>query len=253
MSAVTKPNDFSSHPYTVLIADDDDIGRHALFRLLERQGYRTIEARTGAEVREVLRTEAVDLLITDIKMEGNSRLELLEFLSTAPLRVSVILMTGFPTVETAAAATSFAAAAYLIKPIDLEQLLNLVRKQYVQRMTLRGLQQSRRRQEDVLERMRRLESLLEAPECRASNEMLFTYVSLAFDSAAESLQDMKTLLNAALSEGGLDVAEQFRQSRPAALVGAIHEAIQVIDRTRHSFKSKELAALRQKLESVLSG
>jgi hypothetical protein len=99
--------------------------------------------------------------------------------------------------------------------------------------------------------MRQFEAALDLSNRGAASDMVQSYACLAFESALDSLIDVKVLLKAALCQSGSELTEHFRQSRPAVLIGAIQEAITVIDRTKHSFKSRELAALRQKLESVL--
>jgi hypothetical protein len=99
--------------------------------------------------------------------------------------------------------------------------------------------------------MREFEAALDPPNRDAASETVQSYACLAFESALDSLIDLKVLLKCALNQGGAELTKHFSQSRPAVLMGAIQEAISVIDRTRHSFKSRELAALREKLEAVL--
>lgn len=251
MSGITPPELVDSNLYRILVADDDEIGRKAVCRILERAGYTYVEAASGTDARQILAEEGIELVLADIKMEGNMQLELLEYLSHLTPRVPAVLMTGHPSVETAAAATAFAVSAYLLKPLDPQELLKIVQKEHAHKGMVRRLQLHRQRQESLLEHMRQFEATLDLPNRGAASDMVQSYACLAFESALDSLIDVKVLLKAALSQGGSELTEHFSQSRPAVLMGAIQEAINVIDHTKHSFKSRELAALRQKLESVL--
>jgi CheY-like chemotaxis protein len=251
MTGTTTPGAVDSNPYRILVAEDDEIGRKAVCRILERAGYACVETISGTEARQVLEAGGIDLVLADIKMEGNMRLELLEYLSRLTPRVPAVLMTGHPTVQTAAAATAFAVSAYLLKPLDPQELLKVVQKEHAHKNMVRRLQLHRQRQENLLEQMRQFEAALDLPNRNAASDMVQSYASLVFENALESLIGVKALLNAALSQSGPELTKHFSQSRPAVLMGAIQEAINVIDRTKHSFKSRELAALRQKLESVL--
>ena len=241
----------SAFKFTILIADDDDIGRKGVLRLLSREGFQCLEAKTGSEAQEILHAGNVDLMLADIKMQGNTELELLKYLQEIKPRVPVILMTGYPTVETAVAATSFSAAAYLLKPLDPEKLIETVRKELEFRMVLIGLHQSLLRQESMMEGMRKLEAALGLSSHKAENELVASYANLAFENAINTLIELKEMMKPVLARNRVELNECFNRSRPAALISALHEAIQVIDRTKSSFKSKELAALRQKLEGVL--
>jgi hypothetical protein len=160
-------------------------------------------------------------------------------------------MTGHPTVETAAMAASSAVSAYLLKPLDPKELLGVVQREHAHITMVRRLQLHRQRQESLLSSMREFESALDLSSRGAASDMVQSYACLAFENALESLIGVKTLLSATLSRGGPELVKHFSLSRPAVLMGAIQEAISVIDRTKHSFKSRELAALRQKLEAVL--
>ena len=56
---------------TIVLVDDEDLVRRLVLRLLEREGYRVIEATTGEEGLEILSDcEKVDLLLTDVTLPG---------------------------------------------------------------------------------------------------------------------------------------------------------------------------------------
>ena len=72
--------------------------------------------------------DTFNLVITDLRLPGLSGLELVRQLHAAQPRLPIILTTGFGTTETAIEATKFGAYDYLLKPFDMPQLIELVRK-----------------------------------------------------------------------------------------------------------------------------
>ena len=70
---------------TVVIADDSDINRNVLIRLLEPAGFKTIEARNGKEVLEILRNQGAPLVLMDIRMPIMNGLEATQEIRKDPL------------------------------------------------------------------------------------------------------------------------------------------------------------------------
>src|SRR6202451_4105941 len=60
---------------TVLIVDDDPQVRKALFTILTAQGYLVMEAKTGDEALEKIRSERTDLILLDVNMPGRSGIQ----------------------------------------------------------------------------------------------------------------------------------------------------------------------------------
>lgn len=251
MSETTIREPLTRGNFSILIADDDDVGRRAVTRLLGREAYDCIEAGSGQEAQGLLAARKIDLVITDIRMPGNTELELLHHLEGLRPRIPVIVITGHPTVETAMAATSFAASAYLTKPIDPKKLIDVVHKEFKLRLTLQALKLSRQRQEAVLAQMQDLEHAIDLSSRSTAFELAASYTTLTFDNTISTLRTLKETLHSLLEENKEKLNECLNQNRPTELIGAIQEAIRVIEQTKHSFKSKELAALKQKLEEVL--
>ena len=57
------PSEASRKDYTVLVADDDDLGRHAIARLIEREGYTCLEARTAQEALAAVEASRIHLCL----------------------------------------------------------------------------------------------------------------------------------------------------------------------------------------------
>jgi CheY-like chemotaxis protein/anti-sigma regulatory factor (Ser/Thr protein kinase) len=111
---------------TVLLADDDRTGRMVFRRALEYEGYKVIEANDGLSALEALKSEPVDLLITDIVMPGLDGIELLERARELNPDLRAIVMTGHKTNEAVISAFRNKACDFLSKPFHLEELLEAI-------------------------------------------------------------------------------------------------------------------------------
>ena len=99
-------NERSPHfPLCVVVGEDDGEMRRLVVQALRRDGYEVREAADGSALLELMRQrasigQAVDLVISDIRMPGCNGLQVLERLRSANDRVPVILMTAFGDDET---------------------------------------------------------------------------------------------------------------------------------------------------------
>jgi DNA-binding NtrC family response regulator len=110
----------------ILVVEDDPDLLAFFGDVLEGAGYRVAPAGSGRTAEGVLRTAPVDAVITDLKMPVMSGLEVLKFAKKVDPEIVVILVTGFPAVETAVEAMKFGALDYLVKPVSSEQLLGVL-------------------------------------------------------------------------------------------------------------------------------
>jgi CheY-like chemotaxis protein len=85
----------------ILIADDEERFMHSTAAFLRQEGYECACAPDAATVAAMLREDPYDLLIADIKMPGNRNLELIRELSHRAEELSVILVTGCPSLQSA--------------------------------------------------------------------------------------------------------------------------------------------------------
>jgi DNA-binding NtrC family response regulator len=119
-------------PPRVLLAEDDEDMREMLAGVLRRDGYDVIEARDGFQLLQYLAThtpaaeDAVDLVISDIRMPGKNGLDVLAGLRWADPATPVVLITGFGDLRTHLEAKRLGAAAVLDKPFDLQQLRSVI-------------------------------------------------------------------------------------------------------------------------------
>jgi len=118
---------------TVLVADDDRTIRRNLVRLLQSEGYQTLEAANGDEALACISAENPDAVLLDLKMPGRDGLEVLGELGPALADLPVIVVTAFGGSAAAIEAMRRGAYDYLSKPFDLDEVLLTLRRALRQR------------------------------------------------------------------------------------------------------------------------
>ena len=112
--------------YTIVIADDEKNTREGLRWALERKTLSIHLAADGEEALQIIRSEPVDILLTDLKMPKLDGMELLARVRQESPSTEVVMLTGHGTVESAVDAMKAGAFDYLIKPINIDELNLLV-------------------------------------------------------------------------------------------------------------------------------
>lgn len=110
----------------VLVVDDEQGIRTFVRAFLERAGYDVAVAEDTDSAREQLASKQYDVVLSDIVLPGSSGVELLKAIREASPEVQVIMMTGAPTLETAAEAVRAGASDYLSKPVGKDAILKAV-------------------------------------------------------------------------------------------------------------------------------
>ncbi|HUA38111.1 MAG TPA: sigma-54 dependent transcriptional regulator [Candidatus Sulfopaludibacter sp.] len=112
----------------ILLIDDDAGIRDNLQQVLSGEGYAVVMERRGDDGLARAAKESFNVVITDLKLPGLSGLDLVRQLHAAQPRLPIILITAFGTTQTAIEATKFGAYDYLLKPFEMPQLLELIRR-----------------------------------------------------------------------------------------------------------------------------
>lgn len=111
---------------TVLLAEDDAPSRQIYHTVLEGEGYKVIDVPDGKSALEVLDTQPIDLLVTDIMMPGMTGIELLQRARQKHPNLRAIVMTGHKTSEAVIGAMRNSACEFLEKPFRTEELVDAV-------------------------------------------------------------------------------------------------------------------------------
>lgn len=106
----------------ILIVDDNYDMLELLQRHLKSFNFHTYKASSVVEAIEVLKTTSIDLLITDLQMPEINGIELIKYTSEHFPFIPKLVITGYPSVDTAINAVKSGALDYLIKPFTSEEL-----------------------------------------------------------------------------------------------------------------------------------
>ncbi|MBE7558292.1 sigma-54-dependent Fis family transcriptional regulator [bacterium] len=110
----------------ILVVDDDASQRSLLECFLRGRGYEVLTADTGEAALAILSSEAIDMVISDVRMPGISGLETLRRARQSHAVLPVLLVTAYADIRDAVGAMRDGAVNYLEKPIDLDELLATV-------------------------------------------------------------------------------------------------------------------------------
>ncbi|MDP0490505.1 MAG: sigma-54 dependent transcriptional regulator [Verrucomicrobiota bacterium JB023] len=111
----------------LLIVDDEKPTRDGLRMALD-ESFDTYVAADLAQAREVLKAEKVDLLLTDLRLGAESGMDLLEEALRMPQPPVCLIMTAYGSVDTAVEAMRRGAFHFLTKPLNLDEVENLLKK-----------------------------------------------------------------------------------------------------------------------------
>jgi DNA-binding NtrC family response regulator len=106
----------------ILVLDDIADAGLMVKRLLERKGHQVAVFTEEEEALAYIRTNLVEVAILDIRLKKMSGVEMLEEIRKISPSTRVLMLTGYPTLETARRSQELGAFDYCIKPIDKEEL-----------------------------------------------------------------------------------------------------------------------------------
>lgn len=112
----------------IVIVDDEAAMRNGLKECLGEDQYRITTCADATEAQNTLTQQAVDLVITDLVMQGRDGMELLEWIRHHHPGIPVIMITGYSTVASAVEAMRNGAVDYIPKPFELDEVRITVRK-----------------------------------------------------------------------------------------------------------------------------
>ena len=110
----------------ILVVDDELLIRDLLYDFFSSRNYEIILAESGSKALDVLGTEDVDLILTDLKMPDMDGLEMIKKAGALKDGPPVIIMTGFPSIESAIEALRLKVADYVIKPFNINRLFESI-------------------------------------------------------------------------------------------------------------------------------
>ena len=118
---------------TILTIDDEENIRNGLADNFELEGYNVLQASNGKEGLAIVAKGGVDLVITDLRMDGISGEEVVQHVTTENPGIPIIVLTGHGSIEEANKAIKAGAYYFLTKPLNLDHLNKIVKNALTER------------------------------------------------------------------------------------------------------------------------
>ncbi len=128
---------------TLLVVDDEESILNVVSEYFRRRGYRVLTAGNGAQALEILGQDKVDCCFTDINMPQMNGLDFLQEVRQVDPDAAFIMITGYPSIESAVEAIRRGAQDYITKPFKIEEIKHKIDKALLEknlRTRLRHLQ-----------------------------------------------------------------------------------------------------------------
>jgi DNA-binding NtrC family response regulator len=136
--------------FRVLVVDDEDDFREIFIKRLKKRELNVTGAESGEKALQILDKQLFDVVILDVKMPGMDGVETLQEMKRMRPLMEVIMLTGHSTVESAIDGMKLGAFDYIMKPADLDELLEKMNQAYEKkRAHEQKIQESRLRELEV--------------------------------------------------------------------------------------------------------
>ena len=113
----------------IIIIDDDGSIRQVLKTILEEEGYTVDTADTGKEAVLKTNEKVYNLALIDMRLPDIEGIDLILKIKDTTPRMRKIIVTGYPTIQNAMEAVNRQADAFILKPFDVERVLQTIREQ----------------------------------------------------------------------------------------------------------------------------
>ena len=111
----------------ILVVDDEESVRRGYARILGEMDCDTLAAADGEQALQVMAERPFDVILLDLRMPGAGGLDVLRTIKRRWPASEVVVITGYPTVESAREALRLGACDYLAKPADPDQVIDAAR------------------------------------------------------------------------------------------------------------------------------
>ncbi len=224
----------------ILIVDDEFAFLVTTEAILEEEGYEVTTAEDGFKALDILKEQYFDVVLADLKMPGKDGIEVIEEAKKVNPYAIGIIITGYPSLDTAIEAIEKGCYGYILKPYHAEDLKQIIK---------RGFEKSRLEQEVfVLKESAEFYNDLMAHDINNINQIIMGYLGALSDSGL-SEQEQKGYVEKALSavKRSAKLIENVRKLRQIQEIEPEQKAIDLtdilkasIDTVRADHKDKEV-------------
>jgi DNA-binding NtrC family response regulator len=117
----------------ILIVDDEEVVRHSHLRSLAGTGCNTRVAENGKTALDVMEQNAIDVVLLDLRMPDIDGMDILKTIKQRWPDSEVVVITGYPSIESAKQAVRLGAFDYLAKPVGPEEVVKAANDAIVQK------------------------------------------------------------------------------------------------------------------------
>lgn len=236
---------------SILIADDEPTFLTATSKLLQCHGFQSEGVPDGFTALTRFQKAEYDLFICDLEMPGNEDLACIRQVAELVPGLPIILVTGHPSFNSAVQLFQLPVIAYLVKPVLPEEFLEHVRRGIKHSSLSQAVTGSRRRAQDHLLDLQRLEQALRNTRSETPASALNAFPWLSLQNVHQSLVELQRYAEALTRLPQETLKGGNPALQPMVLLEALRSTIGILEKTKSSFKSKELAELRRRLEQVV--
>jgi len=112
----------------ILVVDDEKEITKSLSKIIQSEGFNCYEALSAEEALEIINSNCIDIVLSDIIMEGMNGIELLKEIGEKHPYIHTLMLTAYGTIDSSIEAIKNGAFGYLLKPFSIEEVLNEIEK-----------------------------------------------------------------------------------------------------------------------------
>jgi len=242
-------NNHTSVAPRVLVVDDEELFRRSTVDILIDRGFKADGVSDAVQGMAAVRRDSYDLVISDLRMDGNLNFEFINDLIQCKRDTPLMIVTGYPSIQTAVESIRLSITDYLIKPIRPDEFL--LRVQHALR---RGRGQLEKNCDECRGIFKDMPDFITKP----SSSDVMTLERVLHDQvqdmcrAIEGVFEVTRQASGQASRGSKDLCHYSKCSNLERHRSMLKDAASVLAKTKNSFKSKELAELRQRIECLLA-
>jgi DNA-binding response OmpR family regulator len=237
---------------TILLADDEPTFLVATSELLRNEGYICDCAANGTDALKILSAKEYDLLVADIKMPGNSNLELIKEVNNKFPLTNIILVTAYPSQQTAIEAIGLKVSSYVVKPFDFETLIKDIRSAIKTSKLSKIVKKTKNNLSQWINEMEYIEYALEKGKCDMFENSLNSFLIINSEKITEIFDNIKNISNLIADiKPDAEACDVMQCPKLSELTDGLVQAVTSIEKTKDLYKSKQLGILRTKLEKLL--
>jgi len=148
------------HENKILVVDDEPYLLEGLFDVLEQEGFKITTCKTAEEAKNISKKIEFKIALIDLKMPNSDGITLARYLKQYNLNLEIIMLTAYPSQETAIESLKLGLSDYLIKPISMDELIQAINNALEKTETTKDLELLRSQVYNTYQELDKLKNVL---------------------------------------------------------------------------------------------